>query len=107
MRRATIIGLCIAVLAGLAGIAVAKNPEKKATRSKTANHNSITEGIDCGNCHTPASWQMTGGKTGQGFDHSRTGFPLTGRHDSAACNQCHSGERRVTRDCSNRLECCH
>ena len=46
---------------------------------------------------------MAGAKSGEGFDHSRTGFPLSGRHASAACNQCHSGEKRVTREC----ESCH
>jgi hypothetical protein len=103
MRRGVSIVLGIAVLAGMAGIAVANDPKPKSARPSAASHNSITEGIDCGNCHTPVSWKMSTGKTGQGFDHSRTGFPLTGRHESAACNQCHSGERRVVRDCEN----CH
>jgi len=103
MRRAIIIVIGTAFLAGVVGIATAKGPDRKATRSRASSHNSITEGLDCKNCHTPASWKMSAGKAGRGFDHSRTGFPLTGRHESAACNQCHSGERRVTRDCSN----CH
>jgi len=103
MRSGLLVLLGVAVLAGLAGIAVAKDPKPKAASATVPNHSSITEGIDCGNCHTPASWKMSGGKTGQGFDHSRTGFPLTGRHESAACNQCHSGEKHVTRECEN----CH
>ena len=64
MNRAIAVVLCIAGLAGMAAIAVAKDPDRKEARSKAASHNSITEGLDCGNCHTPASWKMTGGKTG-------------------------------------------
>ncbi|MGB5696425.1 MAG: hypothetical protein WBM46_12285 [Polyangiales bacterium] len=119
MRGAMIIGLCVAALAGVAGIAAAKDPEPTKAPTKVSSHDSITEGIDCGNCHTPAGWKMSGGKAGEGFDHSRTGFPLTGRHEPAACNQCHSGERRVTRECvgchesphqkrlSGRCDSCH
>ncbi len=111
--------LAVVALAGIAGLAIAKDPERNAARARAASHNSITEGLDCGNCHTPASWKMMGGKSGEGFDHSRTGFPLTGRHEPAACNQCHSGERRVTRECgachenphqkrlSGRCDSCH
>jgi len=40
-------------------------------------------GTNCGSCHTTSGW---GGAT---FDHSRTSFPLTGRHTTAACTQCH------------------
>ncbi len=103
MNRALLIGLFLATLAAAAGVAIAKDPSRSATRSSASRHGSITEGLDCGNCHTPAGWHMSSGKSGAGFDHSRTGFPLTGRHETAACNQCHSGERRVTRDCEN----CH
>lgn len=128
MNRATTVGLCIAVLAvavvlavltGIAGNAVAKDPDRDAASARAVDHNSITEGLDCSNCHTPAGWSMGGGKGGEGFDHTKTGFPLTGRHQGAACNQCHSGERRATRDCgvchasphqkrlSGRCDSCH
>ncbi len=103
MNRAIVIGLGIALLAGIAGIAVAKDPERNAARAKASRHSSITEGLDCGNCHTPASWKMAAGKAGGSFDHSRTGFPLTGRHELATCNQCHSGDQRVIRECGS----CH
>jgi hypothetical protein len=103
MRRAAVIGLCLTVLAGGVGIVAAKDPEKKSGGVVNPRHNSITEGLDCGNCHTPAGWSMSGGKGGEGFDHSLTGFPLTGRHQAASCNQCHNSERRVTRECTN----CH
>ncbi|MFO0581188.1 MAG: hypothetical protein U0229_02855 [Anaeromyxobacter sp.] len=37
----------------------------------------------CASCHSTASWQA------QGFDHARTGFPLEGAHQRAACGGCH------------------
>jgi hypothetical protein len=37
----------------------------------------------CATCHNTTAWQPTG------FDHSRTAFPLTGAHRSAACTSCH------------------
>ncbi|HEU4990384.1 MAG TPA: hypothetical protein VFT41_11415 [Gemmatimonadaceae bacterium] len=37
----------------------------------------------CTECHSMVSWQ------GAAFDHSRTGFPLTGAHLAVACNACH------------------
>jgi hypothetical protein len=39
----------------------------------------------CSACHTTSGW------TRVTFDHSRTGFPLEGRHLDAACRDCHSG----------------
>lgn len=103
MNRSIGILLCVAILASVAAMAVAKEPGENTARSGASRHNSITEGLDCSNCHTPAGWHMSGAKSGEGFDHSRTGFPLTGRHATAACNQCHRGEQRVTREC----ESCH
>src|SRR5688572_14389346 len=41
-------------------------------------HGSVTEGMDCAACHTPDSWkQVVQATDGAGFDHSKTGFPLT------------------------------
>jgi hypothetical protein len=45
-------------------------------------------GRSCQNCHTTTAW-----KSVQGFDHSRTGFPLTGTHRQKACMSCHAGQR--------------
>jgi hypothetical protein len=100
VSRRLVTGIITATLAGIVGIALAKDPQRGKARSNESRHGSITEGLDCGNCHTPADWKMAGGKKGEGFDHSRTGFPLTGRHETVACNGCHQGERRVTRECS-------
>ena len=41
-------------------------------------------GTDCGACHSTKGW---GGAT---FNHSNTGFPLTGRHNNLSCNSCHA-----------------
>jgi hypothetical protein len=37
----------------------------------------------CASCHTTARWQT------QKVDHSRTAFPLRGRHAAVACVKCH------------------
>lgn len=42
-------------------------------------------GTDCSACHTPNSWE------GAVFDHSKSNFPLTGRHSNLACESCHVG----------------
>ncbi len=69
-----------------------------------AGHGSITDGVDCIACHTTEGWSlMGGGRAGRGFDHGRTGFPLTGRHRSAGCAQCHHAGEETRRDCAS----CH
>jgi hypothetical protein len=40
-------------------------------------------GTDCGACHSPVSWKDVN------FDHSRTGFPLSGAHSGVRCTACH------------------
>jgi hypothetical protein len=42
-------------------------------------------GPDCGTCHTPRDFKRAS------FDHSRTHFPLKGRHEKIACETCHTG----------------
>ncbi len=39
----------------------------------------------CTECHDTQAW-----KPAARFDHAKTGFPLTGRHASAACDSCHT-----------------
>lgn len=39
---------------------------------------------DCAACHTVSSWQQAP------FDHSRTRFPLTARHQGLTCVKCHT-----------------
>ncbi len=53
----------------------------------TTNPNHVAGGFSqqCSICHTTAAWQPAS------FDHSRTGFPLTGAHATVTCTQCHIG----------------
>ncbi|MCA9727673.1 MAG: cytochrome c3 family protein [Candidatus Eisenbacteria bacterium] len=39
---------------------------------------------DCATCHSTATW-----KNPPHFDHARTAFVLTGRHQDVACEKCH------------------
>ncbi len=43
-----------------------------------------TAGADCRQCHTTSGWAPI-----RGFDHSRTKFVLTGKHESVLCAKCH------------------
>ena len=58
-------------------------------------------GADCLSCHTAASF--TGSR--EGFDHSRTRYPLTGAHVRVECAKCHKGSeparsRPRSQDCA-------
>ncbi len=48
-------------------------------------------GSTCQKCHTAGGWKNL---TISGFDHSKTAFPLNGRHQSVDCNQCHQPDRK-------------
>ena len=48
------------------------------------NHNGQF-GTDCGACHNTSGW---GNAT---FDHSKTSFPLSGKHVGVNCSSCHPG----------------
>ncbi len=43
------------------------------------------EGSDCKRCHVETSW-----KPARSFDHSRTSYPLLGKHAHVACQKCHA-----------------
>jgi hypothetical protein len=45
-------------------------------------------GRACQSCHVTAAWKPV-----QGFNHTQTGFALTGAHRAAACMSCHVGQR--------------
>ncbi len=49
-------------------------------------------GARCDTCHTTAGWTRI--EPGR-FDHSRTRFPLTGRHEKVSCDSCHRREGRT------------
>ncbi len=43
-------------------------------------------GTNCEKCHKPGGWQNV---TISGFDHTRTGYPLIGKHQLVDCEKCH------------------
>lgn len=46
-----------------------------------------SQGKQCDNCHSDISWRSTQ------FDHGKTRFPLTGRHNGVECRSCHETKR--------------
>lgn len=54
------------------------------------DHHKGAYGKECTQCHTPAGWKQLRIAEGS-FDHSRTDYPLTGRHAAVQCTQCHTG----------------
>lgn len=57
-------------------------------------------GATCQQCHSTAGWKTAG------FDHSRTGFPLTGQHKTVACASCHKSGK-FTKLAHQRCTDCH
>lgn len=47
----------------------------------------------CDNCHTPEHWAPA-----TKFQHSRTRFPLTGRHSQVVCMKCHTAFSTRTKE---------
>jgi hypothetical protein len=43
----------------------------------------------CQACHGTAGWKVPAAVLGERFDHSRTKYPLVGRHLEVACTLCH------------------
>lgn len=98
MTRAHQAAAVVLVTLGVLGLALA-DPQRPRGR-----HGSITEAVDCAACHDPSGWGMSGGATGgAGFDHARTGFPLTGRHAFVSCTSCHARGKTTRRFCAS----CH
>ncbi len=58
----------------------------------TTNPNHAAAGFpqDCSLCHSTTDWLSAT------FDHSKTKFPLTGKHTTAACAQCHASGQYAT-----------
>ena len=58
--------------------------------------------VDCAECHSSESWKEL--KKDITFDHSKTGFELTGQHQTISCMECHqslqfSKEKKECKDC--------
>jgi len=46
----------------------------------------------CSSCHSTAGWKKISLQAiNEKFDHSKTKYPLEGKHASVACEQCHAG----------------
>jgi hypothetical protein len=104
------LGLALLVACAL-GLFVAEPgaaaPNDAAARRAT-RHGSVTQGMDCSACHTPDSWRgLSATSQGTGFDHGKTGFPLTGQHRDVSCASCHGAQRQVTRLCASCHEDAH
>jgi len=85
----------------LAAMTALARTDNSTTPSASPHRASITENLDCSDCHTQTSWKMEGNAASgtTGFDHTRTGFPLTGRHRAAGCVDCHHSGRPASRQC--------
>jgi hypothetical protein len=56
-------------------------------------------GQDCQNCHEEKTWKTLH------FDHSKTHFPLNGKHVDVKCNKCHIGNK--FKDTPVQCNACH
>jgi nitrate/TMAO reductase-like tetraheme cytochrome c subunit len=63
------------------------NPNCESCHKVPSNHITGVAG-NCDHCHSTAGWKPAK------FDHSK--FPLTGKHQSLVCDQCHRGTYTVT-----------
>ncbi|HEY6929761.1 MAG TPA: hypothetical protein VJA66_08815, partial [Thermoanaerobaculia bacterium] len=58
-------------------------------------------GESCASCHTTQSWKTTK------VDHSRTSFPLLGKHAQVACASCHVKPPGIVRVKADTCATCH
>lgn len=87
----------VAAVTALGGPPPAGSGQKAASPHRA----SITQDLDCSSCHGQTSWKMDDNVSAArgGFDHARTGFPLSGRHRAAGCVDCHHSDRPASREC--------
>jgi hypothetical protein len=103
------IALTVAAVASLLGatpaeadVAAPPAPAPSARPASSSGRSSdVTMDLPCSACHTTDAWKTRATSSeGGGFDHSKTGFPLTGMHAGAACVSCHVPARPTPkRDC--------
>ncbi len=53
------------------------------------DHHKGRFGTTCTSCHNTSDWKNAKVEE-KGFDHSKTNYPLTGRHNDVACQKCHT-----------------
>lgn len=94
--------LATLTLAALAPLAFAQPPADVAPVPRR-NKRSFTDVIPCSACHNTTAWRATDASAEEKghpkFDHSTTGFPLTGEHIHAPCVACHNASRAIKRAC--------
>lgn len=61
-------------------------------------------GQNCQTCHNPAGWKKY---NTENFDHSKTSFPLIGRHLSTPCAKCHPPDRPLKISQFSKCRDCH
>jgi hypothetical protein len=61
-------------------------------------------GAACATCHNTSGWQAINQAE---FDHSKTHFPLRGKHAAVACEKCHKAGQPVTGLSYGRCTDCH
>lgn len=61
-------------------------------------------GEDCTKCHTTTDWITI---VGNSFDHSKTRYPLRGKHRSLTCDKCHRGKSQIGRLVHDHCSSCH
>jgi hypothetical protein len=66
-------------------------PDYQAT--KLPNHTAQSFSTNCVQCHATSAW-----KPANGFDHG-TVFPLTGKHSTATCQECHTTDLPPPKAC--------
>jgi hypothetical protein len=94
--------LAHALLALAVVVAVAAGRAVPSAAAAPAGGGDIASSLPCSACHSTDTWKTRATQTGAagGFDHSKTGFPLTGLHAGAACVACHVANRPTPkRDC--------
>jgi hypothetical protein len=97
--RSLVLRLCVLIAAVVtsASVALAQAPAPTATGKAD-----ITSSLPCTACHSTDAWRTRATESAEGgFDHAKTGFPLTGLHASVACVSCHMANRPTPkRECS-------
>jgi hypothetical protein len=82
-----------------------KDPHHGEFKERMAQRRANGTPLGCEACHNVKSWADV-----NGFDHSKTKFPLLGAHRSVACGQCHKPttayESRF-KGTSQKCEACH
>jgi hypothetical protein len=69
------------------GLQVKETPKECVACHKKDDDHRGKLGTQCAQCHTPSDWKKFR------FDHSKTKYPLVGKHQDVPCKKCHAGDR--------------